>query len=199
MNLYQLKRIFANILFKLIMDRILNNNQVKFISISIALVAICRLLPHPYNFTPIGAMALFGGTYLKDKRLAFGIPLLSLLVSDLLLQIIQPGSAFYEGWLWVYASIAIITPLGFYLRKKVQRQTIMVASLVSSLLFFFLTNFGVWLGGSLYPNTMEGLVNCYIMAIPFFGGTVMGDLFYNFILFGVYALVKWRFPVIVKE
>ncbi|HRA74255.1 MAG TPA: hypothetical protein PLB11_15700, partial [Flavobacterium sp.] len=86
------------------MNNILKDNKTKFITLSILVVAISRLLPHPYNFTPIGAIALFGGTFLKDKKMAFGLPLAALLVSDLLLQLIKPGSAFYEGWFWVYLS-----------------------------------------------------------------------------------------------
>jgi hypothetical protein len=75
----------------------------------------------------------------------------------------------------------------------------MVCSLVGSMVFFFITNFGVWIGSGMYALTGTGLVDCYIQAIPFFGGTIMGDLFYNLILFGAYAIAKWRFPATVSE
>ncbi|MBK7855061.1 MAG: hypothetical protein IPJ79_09285 [Bacteroidetes bacterium] len=164
----------------------------------ICAAALSRLLPHPYNFTPIGAMALFGGTYIANKKLAFVIPLLAMFISDVLLQL-TTGYGFHWGMPFVYGSFMLITCLGFYLRKLVQRQTIMVCSLVGSLLFFFVTNFGTWATPPfLYPHTAAGLVDCYIKAIPFFGSTIMGDLFYNLILFGAYSIIKWRFPVLAK-
>jgi hypothetical protein len=181
------------------MIRAIQDNKTKFIVAAIVVAALSRLLPHPYNFTPIGAMALFGGTYIKDKRQALLLPMAAMLLSDLLLQLFVFGNGFHAGMAWVYGSFAIITTLGFYLRKRVQRQTIMVASLVGSLIFFFVTNFGVWISSGMYPLNSSGLVTCYIQAIPFFGGTIMGDLSYNLILFGTYALVKWRYPVLVKE
>lgn len=180
------------------MNNFLSDNKTKFIAFAILAAALSRLLPHPYNFTPIGAMALFGGTYITDKRKAFIIPLLALLISDIVLSLTITGEFFYPGILWIYSSFAMIATLGFYLRKRVQRQTVMVCSLVGSMLFFFVTNFGMWLFSGFYPLTNAGLVDCYIKAIPFFGGTLMGDLFYNLVLFGSYAIVKWKFPVALK-
>ncbi len=180
------------------MNNFLSDNKTKFIAVAVLLAAVSRLLPHPLNFTPIGAMALFGGTYLTDKRKAFAIPLLALFISDILLAVFTSSQLFYPGILWVYGSFALITTLGFYLRKLVQRQTIMVCSLVGSLIFFFVTNFGMWLFSGFYPVTTAGLIDCYIKAIPFFGGTIMGDLFYNLILFGAYSITKWKFPALVK-
>lgn len=168
----------------------LNNwdNKLKMVVGFIVFGALCRLIPHPLNFTPIAAMALFGGTYIKDKKLAFWIPISAMLLSDVLLQIIN-GTGFHNQMIWVYGSTALITCLGFFLRGREQRQTIMVASLLGSILFFFITNFGVWAGG-FYGYTLAGLSNCYVMAIPFFKGTIMGDLFYNLVFFGGYALVR---------
>ncbi len=176
----------------------IKDNKTKFVTIAIVAAAVSRVLPHPLNFTPIGAMALFGGTYIKDKKQAFLIPLAAMLLSDIFLQLIN-GSGFHSSMLWVYGSFAMITSLGFYLRKRVQRQTVMVCSLVGSLLFFFVTNFGHWIGTGMYPLTTSGLMQCYIQALPFFGGTLMGDLFYNLVLFGAYSIAKWRFPALVKE
>jgi hypothetical protein len=129
--------------------------------------------------------------------LAFLLPLSILFVSDVLLEIVH-GNGFYADMPFVYASFALVVALGFLLRGREQRQTIMVASLVSSLLFFFITNLGFWLTHDMYPKTGSGLVSCYVSAIPFFRGTVMGDLFYNLILFGAFAIAKWRFPVLTK-
>lgn len=176
----------------------LNTNKGKLIIGMLLAATVIRLFPHEPNFTPIGAMALFGGTYLINKRLAVILPLLAMLVSDIALEIIN-GTGFHSTMLFVYGSFVLIASLGFFLRRRVQRQTIMVGSLVGSLIFFFVTNFGVWITAhGFYPFTAAGLVDCYIAGIPFFKGTVMGDLFYNLILFGSYSLVKWRFPKIVS-
>ena len=181
------------------MNQIFKDNKTKFVAAAVVLAALSRVLPHPYNFTPIGAIALFGGTFLKNKKMAFIIPIAVLLFTDLLLQMINPGYAFYKGWIWVYGTFALIIPLGFYLRKKVNIQNIAIASLAGSVIFFIVTNFVMWVASGFYPLTTAGLIDCYMKAIPFFGGTLMGDLFYNAILFGVYAIAKWRFPLVLKE
>ena len=124
--------------------------------------------------------------------------LCALFLSDIALQIIN-GTGFHATMPFVYGSFMLIAMLGFVLRKRVQRQTIMVGSLVGSLIFFFVTNFGTWITQGIYEYSFAGLTNCYIMAIPFFKGTVMGDLFYNLVLFGSYSLVKWKFPRMVSQ
>lgn len=171
-----------------------STNHFKLILFLILGAAAVRLIPHYPNFTPIGAMALFAGTCIANKRLAFAVPLLAMLLSDAALQLIS-GQGFHNTLFFVYGSFLLITSLGFLLRRRVQRQTIMVSSLVGSLIFFFITNFGVWvMAHGYYSYTAEGLMQCYIAAIPFFKGTVMGDLFYNLVLFGSYSLAKWKFP-----
>ena len=172
--------------------------RLKFVLALIGLAALSRLLPHPFNFTPIGAMALFAGTYISNKKHAFLLPVLTLLASDILLQLVN-GSGFYRDMIFVYGSFALITGIGFLLRGHEQRQTIMVASLVSSIAFFLITNFGTWLMWDIYPKTGAGLISCYIAGIPFFKGTIMGDLFFNLALFGSFALAKWRFPVLAAK
>ena len=162
----------------------------------VAAAALARLLPHPDNFTPVGAMALFAGCYVSNKRMAFIIPLSAMLISDVLLQVIN-GNGFHPGMVWVYGSLALITCLGFFLRGREQRQTIMVASLTGSMLFFVITNFGQWATGY-YGYTSHALMQSFINGIPFFRGTVMGDLFYNLVLFGSFSLARWKFPVLKK-
>ncbi|MBL7922802.1 MAG: hypothetical protein JNL88_01250 [Bacteroidia bacterium] len=169
----------------------------KFIIAFIVLGALSRLIPHPLNFTPVAAMALFGGTYLLNKRMAFLVPVSVMFLSDTVLELVN-GSGFHPEMIWVYGSMLLITGLGFFLRGREQRQTIMVASLSGSLLFFFITNFGTWTTG-LYGYTAQGLGQCYIAAIPFFKGTVMGDLFYNLVFFGGFALVNRFAPQLVKK
>lgn len=179
-------------------DNSLFTPRIKFIALLIGLTALARLLPHEMNFTPVGAIALFAGTYITGKRWAFMLPLAALLVSDILLELIS-GTGFYRDMIFVYGSFALVVMIGFMLRGREQRQTIMVASLVSSIVFFLITNFGSWLMYDMYPKSLDGLMSSYIAGIPFFRGTVMGDLFYNAILFGVFSLAKWRYPVLAVE
>jgi len=161
----------------------------------ILLAVICRLIPHPFNFTPIAAMGLFAGVYISNKKLAVLIPIAAMLLSDVMLQLLH-GNGFHDQMIWVYGSIALIASLGFLLRGREQRQTIMVASLIGSILFFIITNFGTWAAGY-YPHTVAGLTDCFILAIPFFKGTIMGDLFFNLVLFGGFALVRWASPMVI--
>ncbi len=171
---------------------------IKFIAALIGIAAISRLLPHPMNFSPIGAIALFAGTFISNKKMAFALPLITLLISDILLQLVN-GTGFYRDMFFVYGSFAFVVGIGFMLRSNTQRQTIMVASLVGSIVFFFITNFGSWLMYEMYPKNAQGLISCYVAGIPFFRGTLMGDLFYNLLLFGSFALAKWRYPVLAKS
>jgi hypothetical protein len=153
------------------------------------LAAALRLIPHPPNFTPLAAMALFGGAYLSDKRLAFGLPLAALLLSDAVL-------GFYHGMIWVYGSFALMVCLGLQLQSRRRLLPVAGAALASSVLFFALTNFGVWAGGGMYPRTLGGLGACYVAAIPFFQNTIAGDLVYTALLFGGFALVEKKFPAL---
>ena len=173
-----------------------NKKQLMIITGLIFLVALSRLIPHMDNFTPIGAIALFGGTYINNKRNALFIPMAAMLFSDILLQVFY-GTGFHNTMVFVYGAFAIIASLGFILRKRVQRQTIMVTSLVGSMIFFFVTNLGVWTSGY-YGYSMNDMLTCMVAGIPFFRGTVMGDLFYNLVLFGSFSLIRWRFPVLSK-
>jgi hypothetical protein len=147
-----------------------------------------RLMPHPPNFTPLTAMALFGGACFADKRLAFLVPLMALFLSDLVLAAdpLMPV---------VYGTFALIVCLGFWLRRQRNAARVIGASIAGAVLFFILTNFGAWAVDTLhlYPRTMAGLVDCFIMAIPFFGNTLISSLLYSAILFGGLALVENRF------
>jgi hypothetical protein len=153
--------------------------------------ALSRLIPHPPNFAPIGALALFGGAYFSDKRLAFLVPFAAMLLSDLVLGL-------YGHMEWVYGSFALIVCIGLGLQSRHRAGWIAGASLTGSTLFFLITNFGVWADGSLYAKGLAGLVACYVAAIPFFGNTVLGDGFYSLMLFGSFALLERRF-VILRE
>jgi hypothetical protein len=146
-----------------------------------------RLVPHPPNFTPIGAMALFSGAYLGRRAIAFAAPLGALLLSDLVL-------GFYHGQATVYFSVALIAMLGMLALSRVSVLRIGAAAVASSVLFFVITNFGVWLFTDFYPRTLAGLEACYVAAIPFFQNTVAGDLFYATLLFGGFRVAELLAP-----
>lgn len=153
--------------------------------------AASRLIPHLPNFSPIAAMALFGGATLADKRLAFGIPLLALLLSDAVL-------GFHSGMLAVYGSFALIVLLGFGLRSNRTLAAVGRTALAGSLLFFIITNGAVWAAGTLYPVTLAGLGECFVAAIPFFRNTLAGDAFFTAVLFGGFALAQRRWSILAE-
>lgn len=149
----------------------------------IALGAFLRLIPHVPNFTPIGAMALFGSAH-GSRRFAIFVPLAALALSDLLIG----GHATIP---FVYGAFVLIALLGMVVfRNGVTRGRAVGASLAASAIFFLVSNFGVWMTGTMYPRTWEGLVTCYAMALPFLRGTMIGDLFYVGVMFGGYALAQ---------
>ena len=167
-----------------------------FVATAIIVAAASRLFPHIPNFTPIGAMALFGGVYFSDKRVAFIIPLITMIVSDLALELIS-GWAFHNTIIYVYTSFILTTIIGLQVKRNTNPQTILAGSVASSLLFFIITNFGVW-ASSGFPMGITGLSTTYVMGIPFFGPTLLGDLFFNAILFGSFYLAQRKIPALAK-
>ena len=155
----------------------------------IVAAALSRLLPHPPNFTPVGALALFAGTYLADKRLAFVIPLAALALSDAIL-------GFHLLLPLVYGCFALTVCLGFGLRKRVQLAGLATRVLAASVLFFVVTNFGVWELGTMYPHSIPGLISCYVAAIPFFRNTLLGDASFTALLFGSFAFAERVIPAL---
>jgi len=166
-----------------------NHARLTAILVAIVLAAALRLVPHPPNFSPVGAIALFGGAYFGRRALAFAAPLGALLLSDAIL-------GFHSAMAFVYAGVALIVLVGWAVRSRLTPLRIAGAALASSLLFFALTNFGVWLIDGMYPQTLAGLVACYVAAIPFFQNTIAGDLFYSALLFGGFALAEWQLPML---
>lgn len=146
------------------------------IAIGIAL----RLIKHIPNFAPIGALALFGGVYLKKKWAIF-IPLTALVISDYFI-----GYYTLPVMLSVYGSFALIGLIGLAVRKNKKLVTIFGGALGGSILFYLITNFAVWAFTPMYAKTISGLIQCYVNAIPFFRNTLAGDMFYTAVLFGSY-------------
>jgi hypothetical protein len=153
----------------------------------ILMAALTRLLPHYPNFTAVGAIALFGGAYFNDRKLAFIVPLTAMFLTDLIIGVHATMAA-------VYFSFILIVAIGMGIKNRKNLITVPAAALLSSILFFIITNFGMWLSGTMYQRTLAGLSECYIAAIPFFSYTVLGDLVYSAVLFGAFELVKSRFP-----
>ncbi|MCO5249013.1 MAG: hypothetical protein M9887_08710 [Chitinophagales bacterium] len=164
--------------------------------------AFSRMIPHFPNFSPLGAIGLFGVASFAKKWQAFLIPIVATWLSDLFInniiyaQYFEGFAWFYSGFYWQYLSYLLIIIAGVFIFKKVNTQRVLSASLVASLIFFIVSNFGVWAGGLLYPKTMEGLVACYVAALPYLQGTFMGDLFYTTVLIGGFALLQNRYPIL---
>jgi hypothetical protein len=176
-------------------------NKRFFVLLAIILSAgAMRLVPHPPNVTPIGAMALFGGAYFATRRTAFLVPLAAMYLSDLALGFFVYDFGWFHGFMpFVYASFVVTVCLGFLVRRRLTPLTVGGAALMSSVLFFIISNFGVWLVGNLYPKTLAGLLSCYVAAIPFFRNMLAGNAFYTLVLFGGFALAQRYLPVLRRE
>ncbi len=157
----------------------------------IFIAAFVRLIPHPPNFAPVAAMALFGGAYFSKKWAAFLVPLVAMLVADLIL-------GFHSAMWAVYLSFVTIVGIGMLMIKQKKVSNIFLASVSASVLFFVITNFAVWAAGLYYPKDLSGLAASYTAAIPFFHYTLLGDLFFVTLMFGSYELVKMKYPNLIK-
>jgi hypothetical protein len=156
-------------------------------SIVLAAAAL-RLVPHPMNFAPIGAVALFGGAYFSSKRTAVAVPLLSLAAGDIF-------TGFHPLIPCVYASFLVSVAIGFWLRRKKSAWRIGGAAVAGAIQFFLITNFALWASSiGKYPKSLDGLAECYIAGLPLFWNTLAGDAFYVALLFGGMALAEKRFP-----
>lgn len=167
----------------------MNHLRERTILATILAAAALRLLPHPWNVTPIGAMALFGGATLGSRPLAFAAPLVALFLSDLFI-------GFHKLVPAVYLAFAVVVALGVAVHRRGTPLRVAGAMLAGSALFFLITNFAVWAFGSWYPKSAAGLAACYIAGLPFLRNTMIGDLFYAGVLFGALALAERQFPAL---
>jgi hypothetical protein len=157
-----------------------------------------------HNFSPLGAMALFGAAHFKNKWHAFLIPITATWISDLFINNVIYGQYyptftwFYEGFYWQYGSYLLIGLMGLILFSKVSAPRILAGATISSLIFFLVSNFGCWIGSSTYSQDFTGLGICYMAGVPFLKGTLLGDLVYSAILFGGFAWVERRYLVLAK-
>jgi len=151
--------------------------------LSLILVGILlRFAPHAPNFTPVAAIALFSGAYLNKKH-ALIVPLLLMVISDLVI-----GMHNVVAFTW--GGFVLVSLLGIWIKKQKSVPRIIIASLASSLLFFVVSNFGVWLMGW-YPRTISGLFQCYVMAVPFLRDFTAATILYTAVFFSAYELVRY--------
>jgi hypothetical protein len=167
-----------------------NRARLAALLFAILAAALLRLVPHPPNFTPIGAMALFSGAYLGQRWLAFAAPVAALLISDIVI-------GFYPGMLFQYAATLLAVAIGSAMLSR-RRSALRIggAAVASSILFFAVSNFGAWTSTGMYPHTPAGLGAAYVAAIPFFQNSLAGDLFFAALLFGGLALAERAAPAL---
>jgi hypothetical protein len=158
-------------------------------AVMIILAAVVRIIPHPWNFTPIGAMALFSGAMFRDRRAAFLFPLVALFAGDLFIGLHRLIPV-------VYASFLLSVLIGTWLANRRSILRIGGAVFLGALQFFLVTNFAVWQLFGTYPHTPAGLAACYIAGLPLFGNTLSGDALYATLFFGTFALAEKLFPVL---
>ena len=162
------------------MQNFINILKKEIFPISLILIlAFARLIPHPPNFTPIIAVALISGYFFKNINLSLLILLVAMLLSDLFI-------GFYENMIFVYASLLLITFVFHKISKKINFKNLFIYCFAGSLIFFIVSNFGVWALGSpgvydiAYEKSLSGLIQCYILAIPFFGNTFLSTLIFAY-------------------
>lgn len=164
-------------------------NKSRFLTVTamIFAAALSRLMPHPWNVTPVAAMALFAGARFDRITTAFVVPLTALFISDLIL-------GFHRTLPFVYLGFFITVLMGLTLRNRKHIGMMAAASAGSSFVFFLVTNFGYWLLTPAFSKNISGLAQCYIVAIPFFRNSLAGDLMYTGLLFGAFSLAEALMP-----
>ena len=173
------------------------NLQTGVLSIIILLAAFTRIMPHPPNFSPMAAIGLFGAAHFAKKWQAFFIPLIGIWVSDLVINNYVYSSSssnfvwFYSGFYWQYISYILIIFAGLFIFNRGISLTKMFGGMISSSgIFFLVSNFGVWAGGTMYPKNFGGLITCYAAGVPFIHNTIISDILFTTVLFGTYYLLQ---------
>ena len=173
------------------------NLQTGVLSIIILLAAFTRIMPHPPNFSPMAAIGLFGAAHFAKKWQAFFIPLIGIWVSDLVINNYVYSSSssnfvwFYSGFYWQYMSYILIIFAGLFIFNRGISLTKTFGGMISSSgIFFLVSNFGVWTGGTMYPKNFGGLITCYAAGVPFIHNTIISDVLFTTVLFGTYYLLQ---------
>jgi len=168
----------------------------------ILLAALSRVIPHMHNFSPLGAIALFGAAHFSHRWQALSVPIAATWLSDLVINNVMYARIYPEftwfstGFYWTYVSYVLIAMAGWGLLRRVSLGRVIGAAGVSSLIFFAVSNLGCWVGSTTYSQTVGGLMTCYAAGVPFLQGTVLGDLFYSALLFGGYHAMQNRWTVL---
>jgi len=171
---------------KLIMINLKDNLKVLMLPVSLILVlSFSRLIPHPYNFTPILAVGVFGGFYFKNYILSLFIVIISMFVGDLVI-------GFHNTMFFTYSALAIATGIGMLI-KKLNFKEIVLSGFASSVIFFLITNFGSWLTMAMYEKSFSGLLQSYIMGIPFFHNTLIATMLFSSLTYFVFLRLKGKF------
>ena len=152
------------------------------------------------NFSPVGAMALFGGAYFNKKWKAFGFPLLMLFLSDFVLQqTVFKGygnGILYGGWYWVYGAFALITLAGRWLLKKITIKSFILSVLVCVFIHWTVTDIGVWYGSKIFSQNVDGYIDCLVVAIPYELRFLTGTIVYGIVLFGLFEWMQQRYSIL---
>ena len=174
------------------MQNLLKGLKKEIFPISLILIlALARLIPHPPNFTPIIAVAIMSGYFFKNINLSFLTLVVAMLIGDLFI-------GFYENMIFVYASLLLITFVFYKIANKINFKNLFIYGFIGSLIFFIVSNFGVWALGSpgvqdiVYDKSFNGLMECYILAIPFFGNTFLSTLIFAYPAIFIYKSLTVR-------
>lgn len=167
--------------------------------VMILAAAMWRLMPHPMNFGPVMAMALFSGASIPRRAWAYAAPLGAMLLSDIVLYSQTYSDYLFTASIPVYFSIALIVGLGFWLQGRRNVLNIAAGTLAGSVLFFLITNFSAWLWDPTYSKDLGGLMWSYIAGIPFFRNQLAGDICFSVVLFGGFALAQRYVTVLRPE
>lgn len=159
----------------------------------IILAITTRFMPHPGNFTAMGAVALFAGLYLNKKE-SLVLPLVAMFISDIFIGFYRPSIMAS-----VYIGFVLMVLIGQYLKNKIGVSNVVIGALGGSLIFFLLTNGAVWLFGTMYTHDFSGLLQSYYMALPFWRNEILADLFYSGVLIGGYEMIKKLAPQTVVQ
>ena len=174
------------------MQKLLKTLKKEIFPISLILIlALARLIPHPPNFTPIVAVAIMSSCFFRNIYLSFAVIIVSMLLADVFV-------GFYNNMFFVYASLLLIAFIFYKISKKINLKNLFFYGFAGSLIFFIISNFGVWALGSpgaygvAYEKSLNGLIECYILAIPFFGNTFMSTLIFAYPAIFIYKSLPAR-------
>lgn len=166
----------------------MNKQRLTTLCLMILAAALSRLLPHPYNFTPVAAIALFAGAKFENKALAFAVPIAALLLSDLFI-------GFYGmlEMLVTYSGFVAVVCIGFLVKNNQKLLPLSMATFAGAVTFFLITNCSLWINPGLYPANFDGLIQGYVAGLPFFQNTLLSDIFYSVLLFGGFSLAERKY------